>query len=117
MKNSKFDEEIQKRMQDPTWDSYIAKRVKHNYQLEVKSSNGNFFLDKAAAILLIIGLGWGILSYYSNNSQFQNSSSELTNNSDNSALTNVDIKDLDLLLEEDEFNSDYLITGMINISE
>jgi hypothetical protein len=34
-----------------------------------------------------------------------------------SPLTNVDIKEMDLLLDDDEFNSEYLLTGFIEIKE
>lgn len=114
MKNSKFDDEIQKRMTDPNWDNFISEKVKKKYN----SNRVGWFsitnLQRAAAIFLFLGIGWAVIFQFPN--MFNTSKSEFTT-SEVPPLTNTDIRDLDLLLEKDDINSEYLLTGFIEIYE
>ncbi|MCG9875926.1 MAG: hypothetical protein MH321_14205 [Leptospiraceae bacterium] len=116
MKNSKFEDEIQKRLDDPNWNVYISEKVKGNYNSDKPYWFSQSNLQKAATILLVSSLGLAIYFQYSKSATLFKI--DVTHKySKFSPLTNVDIKEMDLLLDNDEFNSEYLLTGFIEINE
>ncbi len=116
MKNSKFEDEIQKRLHDPNWNVYISEKVKDNYNSDKTYWFSQSNLQKAAMIFLVSSVGLAIYFQFSKTRDLFDI--EMTQTySKFSPLTNIDIKEMDLLLDDDEFNSEYLLTGFIEIKE
>lgn len=116
MKNSKFENEIQKRLDDANWNVYISEKVKENYNSDKLYWFSQSNLLKAATILLVSSLGLAIYFKFSKATTLFNI--EMTQKySKFSPLTNIDINEMDLLLDDDEFNSEYLLTGFTEINE